>query len=50
MLQQTVVATVTPALLEFTRRWPTVCDLAAAGQDDAAGLGYARARNLTARR
>ena len=51
MLQQTVVATVIPYFLEFTRRWPTVCDLAAAGQDDVmaawAGLGYyARARNL----
>lgn len=51
MLQQTVVATVIPYFLEFTRRWPTVCDLAAADQDEVmaawAGLGYyARARNL----
>ena len=51
MLQQTVVATVIPYFLEFTRRWPTVCDLAAASHDDVmaawAGLGYyARARNL----
>ncbi len=51
MLQQTVVATVIPYFLEFTRRWPDVCDLAAADQDDVmaawAGLGYyARARNL----
>ena len=51
MLQQTVVATVIPYFLDFTRRWPTVCDLAAADQDEVmaawAGLGYyARARNL----
>ena len=51
MLQQTVVATVIPYFLEFTRRWPTVCDLAAAPSEDVmsawAGLGYyARARNL----
>ena len=51
MLQQTVVTTVIPYFLEFTRRWPTVCDLAAADQRDVlaawAGLGYyARARNL----
>ena len=51
MLQQTVVATVIPYFLEFVRRWPTVCDLAAADQDEVmaawAGLGYyARARNL----
>lgn len=51
MLQQTVVATVIPYFLEFTRRWPTVCDLAAAPGEDVmsawAGLGYyARARNL----
>ena len=51
MLQQTVVATVIPYFLDFTRRWPDVCDLAAAGQDEVmaawAGLGYyARARNL----
>ena len=51
MLQQTVVATVIPYFLDFTRRWPEICDLAAAGQDEVmaawAGLGYyARARNL----
>ena len=51
MLQQTVVATVIPYFLEFTRRWPTINDLAAAPLDDVlaawAGLGYyARARNL----
>ena len=51
MLQQTTVPHATPYFLDFTRRWPTVSDLAAA--DDAevmaawAGLGYyARARNL----
>ena len=53
MLQQTTTPHATPYFLEFTRRWPTVIDLAAA--DDAevmaawAGLGYyARARNLLA--
>ena len=51
MLQQTVVATVIPYFLDFTRRWPTVKSLAAAPLDDVlaawAGLGYyARARNL----
>ena len=51
MLQQTVVATVTPYFLDFTRRWPTINDLASAPLDDVlaewAGLGYyARARNL----
>ncbi|QJE73513.1 A/G-specific adenine glycosylase [Aerophototrophica crusticola] len=51
MLQQTTVATVGPYFQEFTRRWPTVTDLAAAELDDVlrawAGLGYyARARNL----
>ena len=51
MLQQTVVATVIPYFLEFTRRWPDVCRLAAASSEDVmsawAGLGYyARARNL----
>ena len=51
MLQQTVVATVIPYFLDFTRRWPTVNALAAAPVDDVlaawAGLGYyARARNL----
>ena len=51
MLQQTVVATVIPYFLEFTRRWPDVCSLANASSEDVmaawAGLGYyARARNL----
>ena len=51
MLQQTVVATVTPYFLDFTRRWPTVSALAGAPLDDVlaawAGLGYySRARNL----
>ena len=51
MLQQTVVATVIPYFLDFTRRWPDVCDLANAPAQDVmaawAGLGYyARARNL----
>lgn len=51
MLQQTVVATVIPYFLEFTRRWPDIQALAAAPLDDVlaawAGLGYyARARNL----
>ncbi len=53
MLQQTTVAAVGRYFAEFTARWPTVADLAAA--DDAAvmaawaGLGYyARARNLLA--
>jgi A/G-specific adenine glycosylase len=53
MLQQTVVATVQRYFAEFTRRWPTVADLAAADDADVmkawAGLGYyARARNLLA--
>lgn len=51
MLQQTVVNTVIPYFLDFTRRWPRIEDLAAATQDEVmsawAGLGYyARARNL----
>jgi A/G-specific adenine glycosylase len=51
MLQQTVVATVIPYFLDFTRRWPRIENLAAAPLDDVlaawAGLGYyARARNL----
>jgi A/G-specific adenine glycosylase len=53
MLQQTTVPHATPYFLKFTRRWPTVRDLAA--EDDGevmaawAGLGYyARARNLLA--
>ena len=53
MLQQTTVPHATPYFLQFTRRWPTVADLAAAGDADVmaawAGLGYyARARNLLA--
>lgn len=51
MLQQTTVAAVKPYFEAFTQRWPTVFDLAAAGEDDVmaawAGLGYySRARNL----
>ena len=51
MLQQTQVATVLPYFERFTARFPTVADLAAAGEDDVlalwSGLGYyARARNL----
>ncbi|HEY5290594.1 MAG TPA: A/G-specific adenine glycosylase [Caulobacteraceae bacterium] len=51
MLQQTTVAHATPYFLAFTRRWPSVVDLAAAADADVmaawAGLGYyARARNL----
>ena len=51
MLQQTVVATVIPYFLDFTRRWPSINDIASAPLDDVlaawAGLGYyARARNL----
>ena len=51
MLQQTIVATVIPYFLDFTRRWPDVRALADAPLDDVlaawAGLGYyARARNL----
>ena len=53
MLQQTTVATVRPRFTDWTARWPTFADLAAA--DEAAvmaawaGLGYyARARNLLA--
>jgi len=53
MLQQTTVPHATPYFLSFTRRWPTVSDLAAAKDEDVmaawAGLGYyARARNLLA--
>jgi A/G-specific adenine glycosylase len=53
MLQQTTVAAVIPYFAEFTRRWPTVADLAAAPEQEVlaawAGLGYyARARNLIA--
>ena len=51
MLQQTIVKTVIPYFLEFTGRWPTIDELAAAPVDEVlaawAGLGYyARARNL----
>src|SRR5205085_7135611 len=53
MLQQTTVAAVKPYFERFTRRWPTVADLAAAEDGEVmaawAGLGYyARARNLLA--
>lgn len=53
MLQQTTVPHAAPYFLEFTRRWPTVRDLAAVEDGDLmaawAGLGYyARARNLLA--
>jgi A/G-specific adenine glycosylase len=53
MLQQTTVAAVKPYFEKFTRRWPDVEALAAAGEDELmaawAGLGYyARARNLHA--
>lgn len=51
MLQQTTVPHAAPYFEAFTRRWPTVGDLAAAVDEDVmaawAGLGYyARARNL----
>ena len=53
MLQQTTVAAVKPYFEAFTRRWPTVEHLAAAGEEAVlaawAGLGYySRARNLHA--
>jgi A/G-specific adenine glycosylase len=53
MLQQTTVPHATPYFLTFTKRWPTVTDLARAGDEEVmaawAGLGYyARARNLLA--
>jgi A/G-specific adenine glycosylase len=53
MLQQTTVAAVKDYFINFTRRWPTVFDLAQAPREDVlkawAGLGYyARARNLHA--
>ena len=53
MLQQTTVPHATPYFLSFTRRWPTVTDLANVEDGDLmaawAGLGYyARARNLLA--
>ena len=51
MLQQTTVAAVKPYFERFTSIWPSVFDLAEAGEDDVmaawAGLGYySRARNL----
>ena len=51
MLQQTTVPHATRYYLAFTKRWPTVQDLAAAADEEVmaawAGLGYyARARNL----
>jgi A/G-specific adenine glycosylase len=53
MLQQTTVPHATPYFLAFTRRWPTVGDLAREQDGEVmaawAGLGYyARARNLLA--
>ena len=53
MLQQTTVPHATPYFLAFTRRWPTVGDLAREADGEVmaawAGLGYyARARNLLA--
>lgn len=53
MLQQTVVATVRPYFDAFTKRWPSVTELAEAEDSEVmaawAGLGYyARARNLLA--
>ncbi|MBW8303316.1 MAG: A/G-specific adenine glycosylase, partial [Brevundimonas sp.] len=53
MLQQTTTPHATPYFLEFTQRWPTVMDLAAAADEDVmaawAGLGYnARAPNQLA--
>lgn len=53
MLQQTTVTAVKDYFAKFTSRWPGVCDLAAASDEDVmaawAGLGYyARARNLLA--
>ena len=48
MLQQTIVKTVIPYFLEFTRRWPTIESLAAAALDDVlaawAGLHYMHGR------
>lgn len=51
MLQQTTVPHATRYYLAFTKRWPTIDDLAGAKDEDVmaawAGLGYyARARNL----
>lgn len=53
MLQQTTVGAVAPYFQKFTKRWPTIHDLAAASLDDVmrlwAGLGYyRRARSLHA--
>jgi A/G-specific adenine glycosylase len=51
MLQQTTVATVVPYFERFTKRFPSIHDLAAAEQDEVLrhweGLGYySRARNI----
>ncbi len=51
MLQQTTVEAVKKYFIAFTKRWPTVADLAAADEEEVlkawAGLGYySRARNL----
>lgn len=51
MLQQTTIPHGTRYFQDFTKRWPTIQDLAAAADEDVmaawAGLGYyARARNL----
>ncbi len=53
MLQQTVVKAAAPYFDKFTKRWPTVADLASASLEEVmaawAGLGYySRARNLHA--
>jgi A/G-specific adenine glycosylase len=53
MLQQTTIPHATAYFTDFTRRWPSVAELAAAPEGDVmaawAGLGYyARARNLIA--
>ena len=53
MLQQTTVAAVTPRFERFVARWPSINQLAKAGDEEIlaewAGLGYyARARNLIA--
>lgn len=51
MLQQTQVATVIPYYQRFVARFPAICDIAAAGEEDVlaywSGLGYySRGRNL----
>src|SRR3569832_1904787 len=53
MLQQTTVHHATPYFLDFTRRWPSVTDLASAPDADKKTTKtnhgyYARARNLLA--